>query len=37
VQIRPELRFDHAWDRKSYDNGTHKSQLTFNCDLILHY
>jgi hypothetical protein len=37
VQIRPELRFDHAWDRKSYDNGTRKSQLTFATDLIVHY
>jgi hypothetical protein len=37
VQIRPEIRFDHAWDRKSYDYGTHQGQLTFACDLILHY
>jgi hypothetical protein len=37
VQIRPELRFDHAWDRKSYDYGTHQSQLTFATDLIVHY
>ena len=37
VQIRPELRFDRAWDRKSYDLKTRQSQLTFACDLIFHY
>jgi Putative beta-barrel porin-2, OmpL-like. bbp2 len=37
VQIRPEIRFDRAWDRKSYDRGTRQSQLTVACDLIFHY
>jgi hypothetical protein len=37
VQMRPEIRFDHAWDRKSYDYGKHQSQLTLACDLIFHY
>ncbi len=37
VQIRPEIRFDHAWDRKSYDQGTRQSQFTAACDLIFHY
>jgi Putative beta-barrel porin-2, OmpL-like. bbp2 len=37
VQIRPEIRFDHAWDRKAYDYGRHQSQLTLACDLIFHY
>jgi len=37
VQIRPEIRFDHAWDRKSYDRGKRQSQLTVACDLIFHY
>jgi hypothetical protein len=37
VQIRPEIRFDHSWDRKAYDRGAHKSQLTVACDLIFHY
>jgi hypothetical protein len=37
VQIRPEIRFDHAWDRKSYDLGERQSQLTVACDLIFHY
>ena len=37
IQFRPELRFDHAWDRKSYDRGTKKSQLTIASDLIFHF
>lgn len=37
VQIRPELRFDHAWDRNAYDRGTKQNQLTFAADLIFHY
>jgi hypothetical protein len=37
VQMRPEIRFDHAWDRKSYDLGKRQSQFTIACDLIFHY
>ena len=37
VQIRPEIRFDHAWDRRSYDNGTRTNQFTVASDLILHF
>ena len=37
VQIRPELRFDHAWNRKSYDKGTRVNQLTFASDVIFHF
>jgi Putative beta-barrel porin-2, OmpL-like. bbp2 len=37
VQIRPELRFERAWDRKSYDNGRHQNQLTVASDLIFHF
>ena len=37
VQIRPELRFDHAWDRKSYDQGKKSSQFTFATDMIFHF
>jgi Putative beta-barrel porin-2, OmpL-like. bbp2 len=37
VQIRPELRLDHAWDRKSYDRGTRQTQFTGACDFILHF
>lgn len=34
IMIRPELRFDHSWDRKGYDNGTARNQLFFGVDLI---
>ena len=34
IQIRPEIRFDHAWDRKSYHKGKRKSQLTVASDFI---
>jgi Putative beta-barrel porin-2, OmpL-like. bbp2 len=37
VQIRPEVRFDRAWDRKAYDNGTRQSQFTVASDLIFHF
>ena len=37
VQLRPELRFDHAWDAPSYDNGTRGNQFTAATDLILHF
>jgi hypothetical protein len=37
VQLRPEVRFDHAWDRKSYDRGTKQSQFTVASDLIVHF
>ena len=37
IQIRPEIRLDHAWDRKSYDNGTRQTQFTAASDLIFHF
>jgi hypothetical protein len=37
VQIRPEIRFDHAWDRRSYDQGTRTNQLTGATDVIFHF
>ena len=37
VQLRPEIRFDHSWDRPGYDLGRHSSQFTAASDLILHY
>jgi hypothetical protein len=37
VQIRPEVRFDHAWDRPSYSAGTHENQFTIASDLIYHF
>jgi hypothetical protein len=37
VQIRPEVRFERAWDRKAYDNGQRHNQLTVASDLIFHF
>jgi Putative beta-barrel porin-2, OmpL-like. bbp2 len=37
VQLRPELRFERAWDSKAYDNGRHHNQLTLASDLIFHF
>jgi hypothetical protein len=37
VQIRPEIRFDHAWDRKAYDRGTKQSQFTVATDVVFHF
>jgi hypothetical protein len=34
IMLRPELRFDHSWDRDGYNNGTAKNQLFFGADLI---
>jgi len=37
VQIRPEIRFDHAWDRRAYDLGTKVSQFTAATDVVFHF
>jgi len=37
IQLRPELRFDRAWDVKAYDAGRHHNQLTAATDLIYHF
>ena len=37
VQIRPELRFERAWDIKAYDNGRRQNQFTVASDLIFHF
>jgi Putative beta-barrel porin-2, OmpL-like. bbp2 len=37
VQIRPELRFERAWDSKAYDNGRKQNQFTAASDLIFHF
>jgi len=37
VQIRPEVRFDHAWDRRAYDRGTKQSQFTVATDVVFHF
>ena len=37
IQIRPEIRLDHAWDRAAYDKGTRQTQFTAASDLIFHF
>ncbi|WP_157477215.1 outer membrane beta-barrel protein [Granulicella tundricola] len=37
VQLRPEMRFDRAWDRAAYGKGTHQNQFTVASDLIFHF
>lgn len=37
IQLRPELRFERAWDRHAYNNGQHHNQLTAASDLIFHF
>lgn len=37
IQLRPELRFDRAWDRPAYGNGRHQNQFTAASDLIVHF
>ena len=37
VQLRPELRFERAWDMKTYNNGRQHNQLTVASDLIFHF
>jgi putative OmpL-like beta-barrel porin-2 len=34
VMFRPELRFDHSWDRPAYNGGTARNQLFFGMDVI---
>jgi hypothetical protein len=34
VMLRPELRFDHSWDNRGYDNGKARNQFFFGMDLI---
>jgi len=37
VLLRPELRFDHAFDRAAYDNGTRRNQFQLAMDLIFKF
>jgi hypothetical protein len=37
ITIRPELRYDHSYAARAYDNGTEHNQLVFTTDVILHY
>jgi hypothetical protein len=37
VTIRPELRYDHSYAARAYDNGTRHNQLVFTTDVIFHF
>jgi hypothetical protein len=37
IQMRPEIRFDHSWDRPGYDKGNKSSQFTIASDLVVHF
>jgi hypothetical protein len=37
VQLRPELRFDRAWDVRAYDKGRDHDQFTAASDVIFHF
>ena len=37
VQIRPEVRFDRALDRRAYGSGQHQNQFTVASDVIFHF
>jgi hypothetical protein len=34
ILLRPELRFDHSWDARGYDDGKARNQFFFGADLI---
>jgi hypothetical protein len=37
VQLRPEARFDRAWDRRAYNQGRRWTQFTLASDIIYHF
>jgi hypothetical protein len=37
ILLRPELRLDHAYDMRAFDNGTKKSQLVVAGDVVFFY
>jgi hypothetical protein len=37
ITIRPELRFEHSYNCKTYDNAGRYSQLTAQVDVVLHF
>ena len=37
VLFRPEIRFDHAFDRAAYDDGTRKNQFQLAMDVIFKF
>jgi hypothetical protein len=37
ITLRPEIRFDHSYDTKAYNNGTRQNQVAFVTDMIFHF
>ena len=37
ITIRPELRYDHSYAERAFDNGTRHNQLVFATDVIFHF
>ncbi len=37
ILIRPELRYDHAWNAPAFDKGTKKNQFTALIDILLRF
>ena len=37
ITIRPELRYDHSYAERAFDNGTRHNQLVFMTDAIFHF
>jgi Putative beta-barrel porin-2, OmpL-like. bbp2 len=37
ITIRPELRYDHSYAERAFDNGTRHNQLVFMTDVIFHF
>ena len=37
ITIRPELRYDHSYAERAFDNGTRHNQLVFTTDVIFHF
>jgi hypothetical protein len=37
ITIRPEVRFDHAYDMPAFNLGTKENQFTFALDVIVRY
>ncbi len=37
ITIRPELRYDHSYAERAFDNGTRHNQFVFSTDMIFHF
>ncbi len=37
ILVRPEVRFERAYDAKAYDNGTKHNQFMAACDMIFFF